>query len=156
MRKAQIYLTFASFAFLVLTSLSAIAIAPDGRSPEGSDEGAIPYSGMWEGRSFSYERDADGAYLSSMMTEENVTDSAYLSVSTKDGLQIYYSASSGNWEEGISMDIGLDVLGLLEFVDTNGNGEYDPEIDELVSTLPLSSSFQYLDFIRWNGWRVCV
>lgn len=151
LRKAQIYMTSAVLAFLVLISLSAIAIAPDGRSPEGSDEGAIPYPGMWEGRSFSYERDADGSYLSSMMTEENVTDSVYFSVSIKNGLQICYSASSGNWEEGISMDIGHDVLGLIEFVDTNGNGEYDPEIDELVSTVPLSSSFQYLDFIPGDG-----
>lgn len=146
MRKAQIYLTAASLAFLVITSLSALAFAPDGSSYEGMDNDLI-YPDMWEGRSFSYNRDADGAYLSSMMTEENVTDSVYISVSTYDGLQIYYSASSGDWEEGITMDIGLDVLGILEFKDLDDDGEYDPLVDELISTLPLSSSFLHLDFI---------
>jgi hypothetical protein len=147
LKRAQIYTTAAVLAFLVFASLSAFAFAPGGEEKDGTNKDMI-YPDIWEGRSFSYERQSDGAYLSSMMTEENVTDSVYLSVSTHDGLQLYYSASTGDWEQGASMNIGLDVLGLLEFKDTDGDGKFDPLVDEVISTLPLSSRFQYLDFVK--------
>ncbi len=129
-------------ALLVLTSMALLAGAVDerGEDPPFSESNS-------DGRYFEYNRDTQSAYLSSMITDENVSAFVNINIEARNGLYISYSAGLTDQGFGQSMYLDTSVLGLVEFEDLNGNGEYDPFVDEVASTHALSDGFHYLDFI---------
>lgn len=132
------------FALLVLTSIGVLAGAVD----ERGEDSIPPFNELNNnGRYFEYNRDTQSAYLSSMITDEDVSSFVNFYIEARSGLYISYSAGFTDQGIGQSMYLDASVLGLIEFEDLNENSEYDPFVDEIVSTHALSDEFYYLDFI---------
>ena len=67
-------------------------------------------------------------------------------VKADDSLTVKATYAGLNKGEGDKTGLLLDFSGLVEFLDANGNGAYDPKTDKVYSTYPLSGSFYKGDF----------
>jgi len=146
--KARHGIIFGSlFVILLLAALPAVALSEDdaGREKDGTappDSGAVK-----DGRHFTFDRGLHSVWMESIVGRSGMTSAVSFSLKAHDGLHAHYSSGfrSSDFSEGI--DAGVSVLGVVEYIDGNGNGVYDPLVDRIASTLPLSSRFHDLEFI---------
>lgn len=67
-------------------------------------------------------------------------------VKADDSLTVKATYAGMNKGNGEKTGLLLDFSGLVEFLDIDGNGAYDPKVDKVYSTYPLSGSFYKGDF----------
>ncbi len=135
-------------SLLVLAFIAALpmaAVGDDGTAAREKKE--RPDQGTPEGRHFSFDRDLHSVMMYASLSKGGAVSSTSFHFEARDGLHASYSSSYRTTGWGEDLSAWIEVLGVLEYVDSNGNGVYDPLKDKVVSTLPLSERFHYLDFI---------
>lgn len=135
-------------SLLVLAFIAALPVAAAG------DDGTVAREkkewldqGSPEGRHFSFDRDLHSVNMYAYLSDGRAVSSTSFHFEARDGLYASYSSSYRTAGFGEELSAWIVALGVLEYVDSNGNGMYDPLKDKVVSTLPLSERFHYLEFI---------
>jgi len=135
-------------ALLVLALLAALPVAAASDDGTGAREKKDqPDVGTPEGRHFSLDRDLHSVRMNAFLSEGGSTSSTSFYMGAMDGLSTGYRSSYSTCGWSGDLSAWIDILGVVEYLDSNGNGVYDPLKDKVVSTLPLSERFGYLEFI---------
>jgi hypothetical protein len=96
-------------------------------------------------------QDTYSADISSYMKEKE--DELFFDFSITADSELWIGANYGRYNGGGFESSGMQVrfLSVVEYLDADKNGEYDPNNDELISGMPLSSDFYYSDMANAAG-----
>ena len=138
-------------AVISLIMLSAFAVIPADGQEFIFDIGDLEdYVGIGE-RDLVVYQDTYSAYISSYKKDKE--DEIFFDFTITADNQLWIGANYGRYNgEGFeSSGMQVRFLGLIEYMDLNENGAYDPDSDEMVSGMPLSGDFYYSDLVNGAG-----
>lgn len=140
-----------SLAIISLIMLSAFAMIPAAGKEVIFELGGLDdYNGIEE-RDLLVSQDTYSAYISSYKKDKE--DELFFDFSITADRELWIGANYGRYNGDGFENSGMQVrfLGLIEYLDTNENGAYNPDTDEMISGMPLSGDFYYSDLVKAAG-----